>query len=120
MLRLFGRFAEVCLNQAHGYLTACNLQVVTAGQRQQDFRLFLDQHQYTQRGIQRYERIFGSGFISTGGLQTTQVCLSLPTSLSLLPSLDDNTEDFTAHLRPFAVSSTPFMNNTLTAFQVAN
>ncbi|KAK9831800.1 hypothetical protein WJX74_009654 [Apatococcus lobatus] len=47
-------------------------KVVTAGQRQQDFRLFLDQHQYTQRGIQRYERIFGSGFISTGGLQTTQ------------------------------------------------
>ncbi|KAK9864301.1 hypothetical protein WJX84_007766, partial [Apatococcus fuscideae] len=47
-------------------------KVVTKGPRQQDFRLFLDQHQYTQRGIARYERIFGAGFISTGGLQTTQ------------------------------------------------
>ena len=92
---------------------------MTAGQRQQDFRLFLDQHQYTQRGIQRYERIFGSGFISTGGLQTTQVCLlppppPPPPSSPLLLSLDDETEDSTADIIPFTVSSL------LKAFQVAN
>mmetsp|Transcript_34922 Transcript_34922/g.56071 ORF Transcript_34922/g.56071 Transcript_34922/m.56071 type:complete len:278 (+) Transcript_34922:47-880(+) len=33
---------------------------------------FLDSHQYTQRGILRYEKIFGKGFISTGGLRTTR------------------------------------------------
>ena len=34
---------------------------------------FLDQNQYTKKGILRYEKIFGKGFISTGGLETTQV-----------------------------------------------
>lgn len=29
---------------------------------------FLDSQQYTNRGILRYERVFGSGFVSTGGL----------------------------------------------------
>ncbi len=34
---------------------------------------FLDHKQYTTNGILRYERIFGSGFISTGGKETTEV-----------------------------------------------
>jgi phosphoethanolamine N-methyltransferase len=32
------------------------------------FQRFLDTVQYTETGILRYERIFGKGFVSTGGL----------------------------------------------------
>lgn len=32
---------------------------------------FMDNKQYTRNGILRYEKIFGDGFISTGGLDTT-------------------------------------------------
>ena len=38
-----------------------------------DFQAFLDQNQYTARGILKYEKIFGRGFVSTGGMETTQV-----------------------------------------------
>jgi phosphoethanolamine N-methyltransferase len=34
---------------------------------------FLDENQYTTKGILRYEKIFGAGFISTGGIETTEV-----------------------------------------------
>ncbi|GMH44018.1 hypothetical protein BSKO_11952 [Bryopsis sp. KO-2023] len=37
-----------------------------------DFRHFLDNCQYQMRGILRYERIFGAGYISTGGAHTTE------------------------------------------------
>lgn len=37
-----------------------------------DFRHFLDNCQYKMRGILRYERIFGAGYVSTGGLHTTE------------------------------------------------
>jgi phosphoethanolamine N-methyltransferase len=40
--------------------------------RAADFRHFLDNQQYQLQGILRYERVFGHGFVSTGGLQTTQ------------------------------------------------
>lgn len=33
---------------------------------------FMDNRQYTRNGVLRYEQIFGAGFISTGGLVTTQ------------------------------------------------
>ncbi|XP_056092994.1 phosphoethanolamine methyltransferase isoform X1 [Rhinichthys klamathensis goyatoka] len=36
------------------------------------FQQFLDNQQYTRRGILRYEKMFGSGFVSTGGLSTTK------------------------------------------------
>ena len=36
------------------------------------FRAFLDGSQYKLTGILRYERIFGSGFVSTGGIDTTK------------------------------------------------
>eukprot|EP01018_Ginkgo_biloba_P027288 Gb_18655 [translate_table: standard] len=36
------------------------------------FQRFLDGVQYTPTGILRYERIFGEGFVSTGGLETTK------------------------------------------------
>jgi len=33
---------------------------------------FLDAKQYTNNGIRRYEKIFGEGFVSTGGVDTTK------------------------------------------------
>eukprot|EP00118_Oscarella_pearsei_P012632 m.94560 g.94560 ORF g.94560 m.94560 type:complete len:496 (+) comp36822_c0_seq8:519-2006(+) len=33
---------------------------------------FLDKQQYTINGILRYEKIFGAGYVSTGGLKTTE------------------------------------------------
>ena len=34
---------------------------------------FLDQGQYTRNNILKYEKIFGENFVSTGGLETTEV-----------------------------------------------
>jgi len=48
------------------------------GERQEDipgfqsFQEFLDKSQYSMNGILRYEKIFGPGFVSTGGKQTTE------------------------------------------------
>lgn len=39
---------------------------------EQNFRQFLDAKQYSNSGILRYERVFGEGFVSTGGPETTQ------------------------------------------------
>ncbi|XP_077434010.1 phosphoethanolamine methyltransferase isoform X2 [Vanacampus margaritifer] len=36
------------------------------------FQMFLDSKQYTRRGILRYEKMFGSGYVSTGGPSTTK------------------------------------------------
>ncbi|XP_051514436.1 uncharacterized protein LOC127418090 isoform X2 [Myxocyprinus asiaticus] len=36
------------------------------------FQQFLDNQQYTRRGILRYEKMFGSGYVSTGGPSTTK------------------------------------------------
>ncbi|XP_052431047.1 phosphoethanolamine methyltransferase isoform X2 [Carassius gibelio] len=36
------------------------------------FQEFLDNQQYTRRGILRYEKMFGSGYVSTGGPSTTK------------------------------------------------
>lgn len=35
------------------------------------FQHFLDEHQYSTRSITRYEKIFGAGYVSTGGQGTT-------------------------------------------------
>ncbi|KAJ6811152.1 phosphoethanolamine N-methyltransferase 1-like [Iris pallida] len=37
-----------------------------------DFQRFLDNVQYKTSGILRYERVFGEGFVSTGGIDTTK------------------------------------------------
>ena len=50
-------------------------QVVTDRPRAQLVRAFLDGSQYSAASIRRYERMFGKGFVSTGGLATTQVSL---------------------------------------------
>ena len=39
------------------------------------FQEFLDNQQYSTRGILLYEKIFGRTFVSTGGLETTKVCI---------------------------------------------
>ncbi|KAH7658391.1 phosphoethanolamine N-methyltransferase protein [Dioscorea alata] len=36
------------------------------------FQRFLDNVQYKANGILRYERVFGEGFVSTGGIETTK------------------------------------------------
>ena len=38
----------------------------------ESFQDFLDDVQYSKQGVKRYEWIFGEGYLSTGGLETTQ------------------------------------------------
>ncbi|XP_071957876.1 uncharacterized protein [Antedon mediterranea] len=44
----------------------------TSHQGYDTFQQFLDNKQYTKNGVLRYERIFGAGYISTGGQETTK------------------------------------------------
>ena len=53
-------------------ITRLGGQVVTDRPRAQLVRAFLDGSQYSAVSILRYERMFGKGFVSTGGLATTQ------------------------------------------------
>ncbi|KAM4721574.1 uncharacterized protein WCC33_007861 isoform 2-T2 [Rhinophrynus dorsalis] len=57
-------------------------RVPNAHQGYGTFQQFLDNQQYSRRGILRYEKIFGEGFVSTGGLETTKEFVSM---LNLLP-----------------------------------
>ncbi|XP_076015723.1 phosphoethanolamine methyltransferase isoform X2 [Genypterus blacodes] len=41
------------------------------------FQQFLDNQQYTRRGILRYEKMFGAGYVSTGGPSTTKEFVDL-------------------------------------------
>ncbi|XP_036403617.1 phosphoethanolamine methyltransferase [Megalops cyprinoides] len=41
------------------------------------FQEFLDKQQYSRRGILRYEKIFGPGYVSTGGPSTTKEFVDL-------------------------------------------
>ena len=50
------------------------MQVYTEESGKSEFRHFLDNQQYQTNGILRYERIFGQGYVSTGGFETTKVC----------------------------------------------
>jgi Mycolic acid cyclopropane synthetase len=60
--------------------------VVTEGQRPGTVRSFLDSTQYSTTSILRYERIFGSGFVSTGGIETTKVrCSALGPQIDMRP-----------------------------------
>jgi len=38
------------------------------------FQEFLDNKQYSRNSILRYERMFDKHYVSTGGLETTEVC----------------------------------------------
>ncbi|KAG6675877.1 hypothetical protein I3843_15G122100 [Carya illinoinensis] len=43
-----------------------------SSQDDRGFQRFLDNVQYKSKGILRYERVFGEGFVSTGGIDTTK------------------------------------------------
>jgi len=45
---------------------------MASANQKENYQDFLDEGQYTQDGIGAYEWIFGEGFISTGGLETSQ------------------------------------------------
>ncbi|MCO5576756.1 hypothetical protein L7F22_030575 [Adiantum nelumboides] len=47
-------------------------KVASLGPGEKNFQRFLDTSQYKLDGILRYERIFGDGFVSTGGRETTE------------------------------------------------
>ncbi|KAL5697413.1 phosphoethanolamine N-methyltransferase [Ranunculus cassubicifolius] len=49
----------------------CWLWRKVATSEDKGFQQFLDNVQYKCNGILRYERVFGEGFVSTGGLETT-------------------------------------------------
>ncbi|XP_065849942.1 phosphoethanolamine N-methyltransferase 1-like [Euphorbia lathyris] len=50
----------------------CWLWKKVSSQDDKGFQRFLDTVQYKSNGILRYERVFGQGFVSTGGLETTK------------------------------------------------
>ncbi|XP_024372759.1 phosphoethanolamine N-methyltransferase isoform X2 [Physcomitrium patens] len=52
-------------------------KVQSDGPESECFQKFLDTQQYTSTGILRYERIFGEGFVSTGGIETTKAFVSM-------------------------------------------
>jgi len=49
-------FTKIVLENHHGFKT---------------LKEFMDHKQYSRNGVLRYEKIFGAGFVSTGGLDTT-------------------------------------------------
>eukprot|EP00164_Ancoracysta_twista_P001124 GFYU01001476.1.p1 GENE.GFYU01001476.1~~GFYU01001476.1.p1 ORF type:complete len:274 (-),score=115.80 GFYU01001476.1:83-904(-) len=51
--------------------------VVPPNENTEEFQKFLNSSQYTNNGILRYERVFGHGFVSTGGLETTQEIVAM-------------------------------------------
>ncbi|KAM5570419.1 hypothetical protein ABKV19_011195 [Rosa sericea] len=50
----------------------CWIWQKVASQNDRKFQQFLDNVQYKSNGILRYERVFGRGFVSTGGIETTK------------------------------------------------
>ena len=46
-----------------------------------EFQAFLDENQYTEGNICRYEKVFGRGFVSPGGLHSTKVTMMHPNKL---------------------------------------
>lgn len=54
----------------------CWIWQKVASQSDREFQQFLDNVQYKSNGILRYERVFGQGFVSTGGIETTKEFVS--------------------------------------------
>ncbi|RZC61268.1 hypothetical protein C5167_023026, partial [Papaver somniferum] len=50
----------------------CWLFQKVGSDKDKDFQRFLDNVQYRCNGILRYERVFGNGYVSTGGIETTK------------------------------------------------
>jgi len=51
------------------------------------FQEFLDNKQYSRNSILRYERMFDKHFVSTGGLETTEVCMLMSCAFAAVFSL---------------------------------
>lgn len=62
-------FQKVKLNSHHGFKT---------------IKEFFDHKQYSLNSILRYEKIFGEGYVSTGGSETTEMFLE---TLNLKPNM---------------------------------
>ncbi|XP_073239474.1 uncharacterized protein [Porites lutea] len=45
--------------------------------KSEEMQQFLDQNQYSSNSILRYEKIFGRGFVSSGGLETTKEIVAM-------------------------------------------
>ncbi|CAF4293852.1 unnamed protein product, partial [Rotaria magnacalcarata] len=54
------------------FIYATGLKKIVKLDEHSTFQDFLDQQQYSTSGVLRYEKIFGHGFVSTGGLDTTK------------------------------------------------
>ncbi|KAH9763494.1 phosphomethylethanolamine N-methyltransferase [Citrus sinensis] len=54
------------------YSKICWIWQKVRSQNDRGFQQFLDNVQYKLNGILRYERVFGVGFVSTGGIETTK------------------------------------------------
>uniref|UniRef100_A0A1J3JVT4 phosphoethanolamine N-methyltransferase n=1 Tax=Noccaea caerulescens TaxID=107243 RepID=A0A1J3JVT4_NOCCA len=50
----------------------CWIWQKVSSENDRGFQRFLDSVQYKSSGILRYERVFGQGFVSTGGIETTK------------------------------------------------
>lgn len=69
---IFGRSIEAYVTEKNNKNQYCWLwQKATRDESEQynQLQTFLDQNQYTTHGIKRYERIYGEGFVSSGGLR---------------------------------------------------
>ncbi|XP_030622652.1 phosphoethanolamine methyltransferase [Chanos chanos] len=64
-------------NQVCWLLQKTGRDVMLQEQGFKTFQEFLDNQQYTHRGILRYEKMFGAGYVSTGGLSTTKEFVDL-------------------------------------------
>ncbi|KAL3574992.1 hypothetical protein D5086_023093, partial [Populus alba] len=62
-----------CLKNAiHLMVQICWIWQKVSSHDDKGFQRFLDNVQYKSNGILRYERVFGQGFVSTGGMETTK------------------------------------------------
>ena len=74
--QMCGQSQALCparLSFGHLLTTLLYVQVVNDTPKSTSFRAFLDECQYSTRSILRYEQIFGPGYVSTGGFETTKV-----------------------------------------------
>jgi len=70
----------------------CWIWQKVSSQDDRGFQQFLDNVQYKSSGILRYERVFGQGFVSTGGIGMPYDC-KFSLSLSLSPFSQSDCED---------------------------
>ena len=73
---IFGKSVEAYIthkNNKNQYCWLWQKDTKDESERYMQLQTFLDQNQYTTHGIQRYEKIYGKGFVSSGGEQLVKV-----------------------------------------------